>query len=257
MSANVTAPKKQILLIAANPAVSPITGWPIGFWWAELTHPYWAFQEAGYDVEIRSPDGGALQADGYSDPEDASGYSAHDLLSLGFKKSEKHAALLASTRSIADVDVARYDAILVIGGQSPMVTFRGNERLQRLVASFYEAGKVTALVCHGTCLLLETKLANGDLLVKGKTWTGFANSEEKFADDFVGKRIQPFWIEDEARKLTGTTFQVAEQFKAHAIRDGLLVTGQQQNSGTATAQLVIELLRSAEAPRDLKVTLLQ
>jgi putative intracellular protease/amidase/glyoxylase-like metal-dependent hydrolase (beta-lactamase superfamily II) len=254
MSANVaTANKKKILLIAANPAVSKTTGWPVGFWWAELTHPYWAFVEAGFDVEIRSPDGGALQADGYSDPEDASGYSAHDVLSLGFKKSAKHSELLAATKSIADVDIASYDALFVVGGQSPMTTFRGNEALQRLVAGFYEAGKVTALVCHGTCLLLETKLASGDLLVKGKAWTGFANSEEKFADDFVGKRIQPFWIEDEARKLKGTKFQVAGLFKAHAIRDGLLVTGQQQNSGAATAQLVIELLRSVEAPEGVKV----
>ena len=38
-------------------------------------------------------------------------------------------------------------------------------------------------------------------LVKAKTWTGFANSEEQFADNFVGQRIQPFWIEDEARKI--------------------------------------------------------
>ena len=43
-------------------------------------------------------------ADGYSDPEDASGYSAHDLISLGFKKSRTHAALLKGTKSIADVD---------------------------------------------------------------------------------------------------------------------------------------------------------
>jgi putative intracellular protease/amidase len=254
MSANVTtASKKKILIIAANPAISSTTGWPIGFWWAELTHPWWAFTEAGCEVEIRSPDGGALSADGYSDPEDASGYSAHDLLSLGFKKSAKHLALLADTRSIADVDVAGYDAIFVIGGQSPMLTFRGNERLQRLVAAFYQAGKITALVCHGTCLLLETRLDNGDLLVKGKTWTGFATSEEQFADEYVGKRIQPFWIEDEARKLADTTFQVAGRFEAHAIRDGLLVTGQQQNSGAATAQLVIELLRSDRVPEGLKV----
>ena len=61
---NVTNPdaKKRILLVAANPATSTTTGFPIGFWWAELTHPYWAFTEAGYDVEIRSPLGGALQA---------------------------------------------------------------------------------------------------------------------------------------------------------------------------------------------------
>lgn len=245
MSANLNTAspaKKRILLIAANPATSPTTGWPIGFWWAELTHPYWTFSEAGYDVEIRSPDGGALRADGYSDPEDASGYSAHDLLSLGFKKSPAHAALLETTASIANVDVAAYDAIFITGGQSPMVTFRGNAPLAALVARFYEAGKVTALVCHGTCLLLETRLSNGALLVEGKTWTGFANSEELFADAFVGKRIQPFWIEDEARKMAGTNFVVDQRFREFAVRDGLLVTGQQQYSGAAAARLVVEAL---------------
>ena len=128
---NVTQPgkKKKILIIAANAAVSPVTGWPVGFWWAELVHPYWTFVEAGYTVEIRSPQGGALAADGYSDPEDASGYSVDDILSLGFKKSPRHAALLQNTRSIDDVQVADYDAVFVTGGQSPMVTFRGNRAL--------------------------------------------------------------------------------------------------------------------------------
>lgn len=234
--------KKKILIVAANASVSPTTGWPIGFWWSELTHPYWELVEAGYEVEIRSPDGGTLQADGYSDPEDASGYSAEDILSLGFKKSPRHAALLADTKSVDDVKPDHYDAIFFAGGQSPMVTFRGNEKLTRLVAAFYEAGKVTALVCHGTCLLLETRLSSGKLLVEGKTWTGFANSEEQFADSFVGKRIQPFWIEDEARKIPDTNFVVDQRFRPFAVRDGLLVTGQQQNSGAAAARLVIEAL---------------
>ena len=132
--------------------------------------------------------------------------------------------------------VAEYDALFVAGGQSPMVTFRGNAPLQKLVAGFYEAGKVTALVCHGTCLLLETKLSSGKLLVEGKTWTGFANSEEQFADNFVGKRIQPFWIEDEARKIPGTNFVVDQMFRDFAVRDGRLVTGQQQCSGAAAAR---------------------
>lgn len=241
---NVTRPsrRKRILIIAANPSVSPTTGWPVGFWWAELTHPYWAFTEAGYEVEIRSPDGGALSADSFSDPEDASGYSAADILSLGFKKSPKHAALLQNTPSIESVRVEDYDGVFVTGGQSPMVTFRGNQKLQALVAAFYEAGKVTALVCHGTCLLLETRLSTGQLLVEGKTWTGFANSEEEFADSFVGRRIQPFWIEAEARQLAGTNFVVDQRFRDFAVRDGLLVTGQQQFSGAAAARLVIEAL---------------
>jgi putative intracellular protease/amidase len=243
-NANVLHParRKRVLLVAANAATSPTTGWPIGFWWAELTHPYWAFTDAGYEVEIRSPAGGALVADGYSDPEDASGYSAHDILSLGFKKSPSHAALLADTKSIAGLTVADYDAIFVTGGQSPMVTFRGNAAMQRLVAAFYEAGKVAALVCHATCLLLETKRADGQLLVHGKTWTGFADSEERFADSFVGQRIQPFWIEEEARKIPGTNFVVDQAFRPFALRDGLLVTGQQQYSGAAAAELVIDAL---------------
>jgi putative intracellular protease/amidase len=198
---NVTNParRKRLLLVAANASTSPTTGWPVGFWWAELIHPYWEFVEAGYDVDIRSPNGGALQADGFSDPEDSSGYSAHDILSLGFKKSPTHAALLADTKSIEGVDPTDYDALFVAGGQSPMITFRGNEKLQRLVARFFEAGRVTALVCHATCLLLETRLSDGGLLAAGRTWTGFADSEEQYADNFVGQRIQLFWIETEAR----------------------------------------------------------
>jgi putative intracellular protease/amidase len=241
---NLTDPgaRKRILLVAANPSTSTTTGWPVGFWWAELTHPYWTFTEAGYDVEIRSPLGGALEADGYSDPEDPSGYSAHDILSLGFKKSPAHAALLRDTKSIDDVDPSMYDAVFLAGGQSPMYTFRGNRKLEALVARFYEARKVTALVCHATCLLLDTKLSSGELLVKGKTWTGFADSEEQFADSFVGKRIQPFWIEDEARRIEGTNFVVDQMFREFAVRDGLLVTGQQQYSGAAAARLVIEAL---------------
>lgn len=231
---------KRVLIVVANPAVSEQTGWPIGFWWSELTHPYHTFIEAGYEVEIRSPDGGDVQADGYSDPEHESGYSAHDFLSLGFKHSAQHAALLSQTESIDGVDPADYDAIFLVGGQSPMYTFARNERLHRLFASFYEAGKVSAAVCHSTCVLLETRLSDGSLLVSGKTWTGFADREEQYADDAVGQRIQPFWIESRAREIPGTNFIVDAPFRSFAVRDGRLVTGQQQDSGAAAARLVIE-----------------
>ena len=98
---------KRIALVASNAAVSKQTGWPIGFWWSELSHPYW---------------------------------------------------------------------------------FYDNDHVQDLAARFYQAGKITAVLCHATCLLLKVKL-EGKLLVEGKTWTGFANSEEQYADEFVGKRI--------------------------------------------------------------------
>ncbi|MCK6605129.1 MAG: type 1 glutamine amidotransferase domain-containing protein [Ignavibacteriaceae bacterium] len=246
MSANINVMNpqkpKKIAMVAANPSVSKQTGWPIGFWWAELTHPYWEFTENGYQVDIYSPDGGDLEPDGFSDPEHESGYSAHDIVSLGFKKSAKHSALVKNTKSIKEINISEYDALFLTGGQSPMYTFIDNTELHSLVAGFYEGGKVVGIVCHATCVLLKTRLSDGTLLAAGKTWTGFANSEEQFADNWVGMKIQPFWIEEEARKMTETNFIVSGMFRPFAVRDGRLITGQQQFSGGLTAKMVIEAL---------------
>jgi putative intracellular protease/amidase len=233
---------KRVLVLASNPAVSDQTGWPIGFWWAELTHSYWEFVEHGYQVEVASPDGGKLEGDKWSDPRDKSGYSADDLISLGFINSPEHAKLTAESKPLADVRVDDYDALLVVGGQGPMYTFYKSNAVQGLIRNFYEAGKPTAVICHATCALLKTRLSDGSLLVDGKTWTGFANSEEDYVDEFVGQPVQPFRIEDEAKKLEGTNFIVASRFQSHAVRDGLLITGQQQHSGAASARLIIETL---------------
>lgn len=236
------ASKGKILFVASNPAVSKQTGWPIGIWAAELTHPYVEFTQAGYEVEVASPEGGKLAFDAYSDPEHESGYSANDLISLGFKHSKKHMALIEKTKKLSEVKVEDYAAVFVVGGQGPMYTFRGNKDVQDAVVKFYVAKKPTALVCHGTTVLLEAKLPNGKFLVDGKKWTGFANSEEDIADKSVGQKIQPYRIEDEAKKMKNTTFVVKAPFSAHAIADGNLITGQQQNSGAEAAKLVIEKL---------------
>jgi putative intracellular protease/amidase len=233
---------KRVAIVASNPAVSEQTGWPIGFWWSELTHPYWELTERGYEVHVASPDGGKLEADSWSDPRDESRYSAEDLLSLGFINSPEHVELVEQSKPMAEIAVDDYDAVLLVGGQAPMYTFWTDERVHRLVAAFHAAGKATAVICHATCVLLKARHRDGSLLVEGKTWTGFANSEERFADDYVGRKIQPFWIEDEARKLENTNFITGGRFKPHAVRDGNLITGQQQYSGAAAARLIVEAL---------------
>jgi putative intracellular protease/amidase len=237
-----TVKPKQVAIVVSNPSVSKQTGWPIGFWWAEVVHPYWEFFEKGYQIQIFSPDGGRLEADRWSDPRDDSKYSAEDILSLGFISSPNHRRLIEESQAMGALTLERFDAILFVGGQAPMYTFFNDVRVHQLAAQVYEAGKILAVICHATCMLLKTRLSNGKLLVEGKTWTGFANSEEQYADAYVGQKIQPFWIEDEARKLANTNFVVASRFRPHAIRDGNLVTGQQQYSGAEAARLVIEAL---------------
>jgi putative intracellular protease/amidase len=244
VSANLNTLRPQpkcILLVVANPSVSTTVGGPVGFWASELTHAYYEFTEVGYSVQIASPKGGKVEFDALSDPRDPSGYSAHDLLSLGFIHNPQLMALLEATPSLDSVKVEEYDAIVVAGGQSPMFTFLSQPRLQQLLGQFYEAEKVTAALCHGTAALLDVKLADGSLLIAGKTMTGFANVEEDFADQIVGQKLMPFRIEDEARKR-GANFITGGLFKPFAVRDGRLITGQQQYSGRATAQKVIEAL---------------
>lgn len=233
--------KGKILMVASSPSTSQQTGWPIGFWAAELTHPLRVFQEAGYEVELVSTEGGDLMMDGYSNPTDASGYSAHDIITLGYMQKPEFNAMLKDTKKLTAVEAKNYDAIFLVGGQGPMYTFKGNVDLQKLFVEFYESGKPCAAVCHSTTLLLETKKTNGELLVKGKTWTGFADAEEEFADQAVGMKIQPYRIETEARKIANTTFKVAAPFSSYAIADGNLITGQQQNSGAAAAELVVAM----------------
>lgn len=234
--------KGKILMVASSPATSKQTGWPIGFWAAELTHPLLVFQEAGYEVELASTEGGKIMMDGYSDPTDASGYSAHDVISLGYMQLDWFNQMLENTRKLKEININDYQAIFLVGGQGPMYTFRGNPELEQLFANFYESGKPSAAVCHSATLLLEAKKSDGSLIVDGKTWTGFANAEEEYADKAVGQKIQPYWIEEEAKKLPNTNFKVAAPFSSYAIEDGNLITGQQQNSGATAARLVVQQL---------------
>jgi putative intracellular protease/amidase len=73
-------------------------------------------------------------------------------------------------------------------------------------------------------------------------WTGFANAEEDDANAYAQQKIQPFRIEDEAKRLSNPNLIGARRFTPHAVRDGTLITGQQHYSGTAAARLVIEAL---------------
>jgi len=245
---NASRPKK-VAIVIANPAVSDTTGWPVGFWWSELTHPYYEFTEIGYEVEVFSPAGGKCEPDAMSDPRDESGYSATDLISMGFINTPSLAALIENTKSVDEIDVAKFDALVVAGGQAPMFTFEKAEDLQRKFVEFYEAGKVTSALCHGVAILKFARLSNGELLAKGKTITGFANVEEDFADNAVwqygmlpqGQHIMPWRVED-AMKEIGANFIQAGMWRAFAVRDGNLITGQQNFSGGETARAIIAAL---------------
>lgn len=244
MSGNVNVTRstpRKVLMVVANPSVSTTTGWPVGFWASELTHPWYEFREVGYEVTLASPDGGKVEVDALSDPRDSSGYSADDVISMGFLNTPTLATMLEETKKLSELELDEFDAIVVCGGQSPMFTFRDNEDLKQAISHFYESERPTAVLCHGTAALMDVKLSDGSYLIEGKTMTGFADVEEEDADAAVGQKVMPWHIED-AAKERGANYVQGGLWRAFAIQDGPLITGQQQYSGREVAKLVIEAL---------------
>ena len=141
---NVVNPRKRkrVAIVIANPAVSTTTGWPVGFWWSELTHPYYALNEKGYEVEIFSPEGGQCEADAMSDPRDPSGYSSSDLISMGFISTPGSLALVENTKKVGgdrSADVRRHRGRRGTGADVHLR--RTRPILHKKFVEFYESGQ--------------------------------------------------------------------------------------------------------------------
>jgi putative intracellular protease/amidase len=179
--------------------------------------------------------------DALSDPFHESGYSAWDEVSKRYLQDDNFRKLLENAPAIHEIQWHDYDAIIVAGGQAPMFTFEQADDLQQLFSRFYESGKVSAALCHGTAILRYARLSDGNLLAAGKQLTGFSNEEEDDADAAAGMRVMPWRIEDELKRL-GADFRKEEKWQPFVVEDGNLITGQQNMSGEAVALKVLEAL---------------
>ena len=234
-------PAKKILYIVSNPAL--LKGQlPVGFFAEELTRPFYEFINTGYSVDLASSKGGKVEFDGFSDPQNEMTFYPNDLVTIGFSNHKEFGKLMENTLSIADVKVSDYDAVCVAGGGGPLITFKDDTKLHDFIAKFYEEGKVVGTLCHGSSLLLWTKLSDGSLLADGKTWTGYCDAEEEMNNKAAGFKLNEYTIETEAKKNPKTNYEAKAPLTPFAIRDGRLITGQQQHSSALFAQLVIEAL---------------
>jgi putative intracellular protease/amidase len=231
---------RRILSIVSN--TTKLKGFPVGFFAEEMTRAFLMFTEAGHRVDLASPKGGEVMFDTHSDPRTPGGAYADDLISLGFVHHARFGAMLKDTVPIRAVDVDDYDAVWMAGGGGPLLTFREDAALHHLIALFYEKGKIVTLICHGSALLLWTRLSDGKLLAEGKKWTGFTDEEEEEVNVAFGMTLNEHTIQSEAAGIEGTNFLCRGANEPFAIRDGRLITGQQQYSSGLTAELVLEAL---------------
>lgn len=116
----------------------------------ETMVPYQALLAVGHTVHAVCPDkkAGESVATAIHDFEGAQTYS------------EKRGHNFALNATFADVDPARYDALVIPGGRAPEY-LRMNARAIEIVRHFFETDKPVAAICHGAQLLAGARVLEG------------------------------------------------------------------------------------------------
>lgn len=208
----------------------------VGYWLAELTHPYWHFLERGCDIDIASPAGGKVRYDPMSDPFAENSWEAQDLVSKGFLSEKSLVERLSSTIALKDVDPSLYDAIHVVGGGGAAVDLFPNQDLAKLLEYFWSEGKIVGAICHGSIAL-----ANIPNLVAGKRATGFSRAEDAEVETLYGKDFIPYWPQVEMEKA-GIRYSASTELGFQVVLDGKLITGQNQKAASEYSIAFIHLL---------------
>lgn len=223
--------KKALIVVTSHDRLGD-TGKQTGYYLPEVTHPYYALLDAGVEVDVASPRGGAA-------PMDPSSGDRKDPANARFLDTPADRDKAARTTRLADVDPSAYDAILFAGGHGTMWDFREDRDVQRLAAAIHQNGGVVAAVCHGPAALVDVRLSSGEFLVAGKRVTGFSNDEEEAAEltDVV-----PFLLETLLVEHGGRYEKAGGLWKEHVVTDGRLVTGQNPASAGGVGREVARLL---------------
>lgn len=221
------AETKPVLMLMTG-ADQMTNGKPTGLWLEEFAVPYLALRKAGYEIEVATPKGGAAPIDERSKPTPEQ--------ATAWKEAEKR---LSTTKPLSDVRMENFSAIFIPGGHGVMFDLADDAAAANLIQEFDTAGKPIAAVCHGPAALVKVVRKDGTPLVKGKTVAAFTDDEERAVK--LDKDM-PFLLETKLREL-GAKIDKKENFAAHAVRDGNLITGQNPASSEATVKLLIEALK--------------
>lgn len=224
----------NILIVLTSHDALGDTGRKTGFWLEEFAAPYYAFVDAGATVTLASPRGGQPPLDPKSDDPDAQTDDTRR-----FRQDGQAQRLLASTRRLAEVQAADYDAVFYPGGHGPLWDLAEDANSIALIETMLAAGKPVSAVCHAPGVLRHAKTADGKPLVQGRQVTGFSNAEEAAVQL---TEVVPFLVEDELKQLGGL-YSSGPDWQPHVVSDGLLVTGQNPASSVGVAQALLARLQ--------------
>ena len=227
---------KRALIITTSHDTLGDTGKATGVFGSEMSVPYYAFRDAGMEVDIASIKGGEIPVEPYS-----MGWPLATAADRRFNSDSVAQTMLKNSIPIEGVDITKYDAIFLSGGWGAAYDFAQSPELAELVTASYADGDVIGSVCHGALGLVNAKDADGSPLIEGRTVTGVTDAQI----EQLGISITPKHPETELRAANAnyqarTAFR--DMFATLVTVDGRLVTGQNQNSGAEAAHKMLEIL---------------
>ena len=223
----------KVLMVLTSHDQLGNTGRKTGFWLEELASPYFTFRDAGAQITLASPAGGRPPLDPKSNEP---AFQTHDTRRFEADKDAMQA--LATTKKLSEIAAKDYDTVFFPGGHGPLWDLTNDRNALSLLEDMLKAGKPVALVCHSSGILQNVKTSQGEAIAKGRSITGFTDSEEA-AMHLV--EVVPYLVESALRKQ-GANFLASVDFGVHVVQDGQLITGQNPASSRAAAHALLDAL---------------
>lgn len=168
-----------------------------GFEQSELLEPRRRLTEVHATVEVVSPKAGEIR---------------------GWKDGDWGDSITVD-KTIGEVDVAGYDALVLPGGQINPDVLRTDKRAVALVRSFVESGKPVAAICHGPWMLAEAGVVRGRRITSYHSIrTDLTNAGARWSDQAVvrdGNLVTSRKPDDLPEFIAGIADAVAEPPASH------------------------------------------
>lgn len=239
---------------------------PSGFYLNELMQPVLLLLDAGHTLTFATPDGRVPTLDPHS--VNARSFKGDAAALQGAQDALGRLQLLAPVQSpvlslarVEQIGVERFDAVFIPGGTAPMQDLVADPVLGRILRAFHQAGKPTALVCHGPAALLSSlpharsfaaAMTRGSAgkqpgwIYAGYRLTALSDRVERDAKTrglFQGDDMK--FYPQSALQTAGADYrEAADPGESFVVTDRELITGENPASAVAVGQALVERLKS-------------
>ncbi|GAB3056565.1 type 1 glutamine amidotransferase domain-containing protein [Stenotrophomonas tumulicola] len=234
-----------------------------GFYLNELMQPVKRLIDAGHILTFATPQGRAPSVDASSvDMQyfggDAAALQVHQQLLAELALTDAAHSPVVSLARVEQIGVDHYDAVYIPGGHAPMQDLLSSPVLGRVLHRFHQAGKPTALVCHGPIALLSTladaagfsaRLETGQRsaadgwIYRGYRMTVISNVEEEQAKGLLDGGEMKFYPQTALQLAGGDYHGNSTAWQPNVVVDRELITGQNPASANAVADELLQRLQ--------------